>query len=275
MLYQDHNSIGKEYFERIRYNDFSFESHMHRHPELVYVREGTLTVITQTGTETIEKGGFGLILPHIIHAYSSSLGSVVDVCIFSLDYIPMFSKEIRSRYADKVGFICSKEISTFADAMLFSFEGKPEEYILKSVLYAICYCYKKQITLSRGGAESDVLMSKIIDYIEHNFTENITLKEMAKKLGYEEHYLSRCFHSMIPMHFSKYVNWYRVSAASELLRNSDLSMAEIALKSGFQSIRSFNRVFLEFTGTTPSKSVRTEINPTGKILSQPPAKPEA
>ena len=63
----------------------------------------------------------------------------------------------------------------------------------------------------------------------------------------------RYFHSRISMHFSQYVNWYRVDTATELLRNTKLSITEIATRSGFQSIRSFNRIYRAFTGVSPSE----------------------
>jgi transcriptional regulator GlxA family with amidase domain len=58
------------------------------------------------------------------------------------------------------------------------------------------------------------------------------------------------------MHFSRYVNLFRVDAATELLQHTDLPITEIALQSGFQSIRNFNRVFLEITGKTPSRQFK-------------------
>ena len=42
MIYQQRNSMGQRYFECIRYENFRFPPHMHRHPELVYVESGEL-----------------------------------------------------------------------------------------------------------------------------------------------------------------------------------------------------------------------------------------
>ena len=41
--------------------------------------------------------------------------------------------------------------------------------------------------------------------------------------------------------------------ATDLLQHTDLSMSEIAFRSGFQSIRNFNRVYAEHTGNPPAK----------------------
>lgn len=229
---------------------------MHRHPELIYVRDGSIDITVAGKTEALEKNSFALVLPHEIHEYFTDRDSIIDICIFSLDFIPTFSKELHQTQADGAAFTCSNSVTAFADANLFYNGQKPTFYMLKSVLYAIVCSFLEQRKLSPKTNKDDILIYKMINYIENNFQENITLKNMAKKLGYEEHYLSRCFHHTIPMHFSRYVNWYRVNTATELLKNSELSIAEIALASGFQSIRNFNRVFLELTGTTPTASTK-------------------
>ena len=124
-------------------------------------------------------------------------------------------------------------------------------YTAKSVLYAISGEILQQIDFKRSTAKKDVLFDRLIDYISENFLEDISLETAAKTLGYEKHYLSRCFHQGMQMNFSRYVNMLRVDTATELLQNSDLSITEIAFSSGFQSVRTFNRVFLELTGKNP------------------------
>ena len=74
---------------------------------------------------------------------------------------------------------------------------------------------------------------------------------MAQELGYEMHYLSRVFSANVKINLRRYINLYRVDAAKERLINSENGIAQIALESGFQSIRNFNRVFSASTGMTP------------------------
>ena len=54
MIYQKSNSKTSQYFECIRYKDFSFFEHMHRNPELIYVRMGEISVITELGKEVLD-----------------------------------------------------------------------------------------------------------------------------------------------------------------------------------------------------------------------------
>lgn len=256
MLYQHENSIGKNFFECIRYDNFYFVPHMHRHPELIYVHEGEVCVESGDMKEMIGKGEYALILPNHIHGYYTPEHSLVDVCIFSQDYASSFFKEVRGKKADKTRFLCRDVITAFVVGELFVTDHKPDFYLMKSMVYAVLHEYRSQVVFSQIESKNELLIDQIVRYVDSNYTEDITLKSMGEALGYEPHYLSRYFHSRIPMHFSKYVNWYRVDTAIELLRNTELPVTEIATRSGFQSIRSFNRVYRELTGISPSEEVR-------------------
>lgn len=256
MLYQTHNSVGQNYFECVRYSNFFFVAHMHRHPELIYVEDGEILIQTDGRTETVRAGEHAMILPNRIHAYSTPVLSTVYVCIFSEAYVPHFARETRGKQANSTRFLCRSSICDFARQELFVTNRVPDLYLMKSTLYALLGEYLEQTVFSPTSGKDMQLLDQIVRYIDENYIENITLKSMALALGYEQHYLSRYFHSYIPMHFSQFVNWYRVDAATSLLRNTTLSMTEVAAHSGFQSIRTFNRVYLELTGSTPSDTAK-------------------
>ena len=251
MIYQTHNSVGQHYFECIRYTNFSFVPHMHRHPEVFCVREGAIAVIINGKREVISKNEYGWIPSNCIHAYENIDSSVVDVCIFSEDFVPAFSKEVRKKFPDRAKFTCRYTTARFVNDELFEPDRSVDLYTRKAALYAIAGEVLSQINFIDTSAKNETLIDKIIRYVAENYTENISLKNIAKELGYEERYLSRCFHNTVPMHFSKYVNLFRVDTAIALLQNTDLSISEVSMESGFQSIRSFNRVFHEITGKTP------------------------
>lgn len=251
MIYQTHNSVGQYYFECIRYSKFSFVPHMHRHPEVFCVREGAIAVVTNGKREVFLKGEYGWIASNSIHSYENLDNSVIDVCIYSEDFVPVFAKEIRKKFPDRAKFVCRYPVSRFVDDELFVPDREVDFFTRKSALYAIAGAVLEQITFLDISAKNETLADKMIRYVAENYTDNISLKALAEELGYEERYLSRCFHNTVPMHFSAYVNLFRVDHAIALLQNTELSVSDVSMESGFQSIRSFNRVFHEITGKTP------------------------
>lgn len=258
MFYQLKNSTGRYNFECVRYNDFNFAPHMHRHIELIYVSDGEIELFCDGKQAVICAGEYGFVPSNHIHSYNTSEHSVVYVCVASEDFIPFFVKETASKKASDIKFTCRKSVSDFVRVELFVTDRTPDVYIIKSALYAIVGEMLREIKFLPVGGKNEKVTDRLIRYITENFTDDITLKSAAKELGYDEHYLSRCFHSAIPIHFSKYVNMLRFDEACRLLQHTDLSVSEIALQSGFQSLRTFNRVFRELSGNAPRDAFKSD-----------------
>ena len=79
----------------------------------------------------------------------------------------------------------------------------------------------------------------------------MTLKQAAQALGMGRCRLSRLFTERLGIRFTAYVGALRVIEAKRLLDHTDLPIAEIAYACGFETSRTFNRVFLRECGTTP------------------------
>jgi len=252
VIYQQRNSMGQRYFECIRYENFRFPPHMHRHPELVYVESGELELEINGQKEIIPAGKWAMVPSNHIHGYHTEKASFAYVCVFSEDHIPAFMKEIRDKTPARAMFSMNRAAEEFAKETLLVPGGSPDFYMAKAALYAVAGEYGRQAGFSKEAPGNEALANRIIRYVSENFTEDISLETAARELGYEKHYLSRCFRRVVPMHFSRYVNLFRVDAATELLQHTDLSITEIAMKSGFRSLRNFNRVFKDITGTTPA-----------------------
>ena len=90
-------------------------------------------------------------------------------------------------------------------------------------------------------------------YIDQHFRHSLTLEEVSAFTGFSKYYFSRVFKRQMGVSFSEYLRQRRVSAAEELLIHSRQSIQEIAVNSGFGSIATFNRVFRDVRGCTPSR----------------------
>lgn len=80
---------------------------------------------------------------------------------------------------------------------------------------------------------------------------HITFSQAANMMGLSESYFSRYFHRMSGMTFSRYLNIIRIERAIEMLKEDILSVTEISMRCGFDTIRHFNRVFKDITGMAP------------------------
>jgi AraC-like DNA-binding protein len=81
----------------------------------------------------------------------------------------------------------------------------------------------------------------------------LTLTEVAQRLGTNETYVSRAFNVGLGQNFNAAINGLRVEAVqSGMLADPATELLALALACGFSSKASFNRVFREQTGVTPS-----------------------
>lgn len=104
----------------------------------------------------------------------------------------------------------------------------------------------------RKGKPATESFKKLLTLMREN-CEFLTFGSAAEFMNMNPAYFSRFFSKLTGMTFSRYLNCVKVDKAVNMLHfQSDLPITEIALKSGFSTIRNFNRVFKETTGYAPS-----------------------
>lgn len=111
-----------------------------------------------------------------------------------------------------------------------------------------------------GKTISDTTLNNIItvmDYIKNNLTaDDLSSTAMADRIGLNKDYFSRAFKDVTGINYVKWLNATRVEKAISLLSDDSLSLTEIAMLSGFKSIPTFNRVFIQYKGMPPSKYLK-------------------
>ena len=80
----------------------------------------------------------------------------------------------------------------------------------------------------------------------------LTLSELALHVGTNRTYLSNYINQQLNQTFYDYVNALRLTHATDLLVTTNLTLEVIAEKSGFNSLSTFRRCFLQRYGTSPS-----------------------
>lgn len=93
----------------------------------------------------------------------------------------------------------------------------------------------------------------VISYIDSHYTENLSLDTIASYSGFSKYHFTRLFKQYTNFTYYEYLIFRRLKTAEELLAQPNLSVTEIALQSGFSSISSFNRIFKQKKGCTPSE----------------------
>ncbi len=97
------------------------------------------------------------------------------------------------------------------------------------------------------------IFEQVTKYIDNNFRDEISLADISKSANFSMFHFTRFFKETTGMTFGQYLNNYKVSKAVNMLKNSPDSISEIAFNSGFSSIKTFNRVFKQVKGCSPSE----------------------
>ena len=203
-------------------------------------------------SEHVLKDGFAIVLPNEVHEVESSEDAEFWIGIFSEDYVHEFTKLQAKKIGLRSTFTCSPDILALVrDRLIFA--EHPSEYMTKACLYALCDEYITGCEFVLRTDKQFNVMTRIVDYVESNYTKSITLSALAESIGYDYSYFSKTFTSLFGMSFNEYVNTFRFNRATELLLQTDKPIREIAAESGFGSLRTFNGIFKEIAKISPSE----------------------
>ncbi|MCR4906255.1 MAG: AraC family transcriptional regulator [Clostridiales bacterium] len=250
MYYQTINANIAKHHDLTYFENFRFDRHLHQDFELVIPTFGEIRVMTEDRSEILTPGSCALILSDQMHAYDTVGSSGTFVHVFSPDTVGSFAKEIAGKSGTTSVFPVPNVLTNrYLDAIAVRKDYR--EYTLKGFLYLFLAEYLSHTKLVSRRATQSSLLSSMFAYIHAHFREKITLEDIAENCGYDAHYLSRIFATNVGINFRRVVNSYRLDYARALLEESDLSITEIAMASGFGSVRSFNRAFAEEYDESP------------------------
>lgn len=109
----------------------------------------------------------------------------------------------------------------------------------------------------RLSLDAQRLVRQAMLFIHENYDQPITRSDIAQHINIAEDYLTFCFRQELGTTPIKYLQRYRIHQAKKLLKESGLSVTEIALKVGFSDSGYFSRVFHRETGLSPETFRRT------------------
>ncbi len=100
-------------------------------------------------------------------------------------------------------------------------------------------------------ADSDDIITRVENYIQAHFRENINREDVAAIAYITPNYLSKQFRTKKGMNLREYINQIRIEEAKRLLLTTNLSVSEVAGLSGYENISYFSTVFRKYTGMSP------------------------
>lgn len=237
--------------------DADYIRHSHSLYELIYLLDGTLYLLIEESHYTMKAGDLALIPGNSVHGFHTETHSHSFIGAFHLGEIPEFQKLFEGRYLLSPYIPACPETAVLPKLFRKIIESSDSQ---GSLLIPVGYLHLLlgeivpllTFATNQANGENASLASQAITYIGDNVEKNLTLESVAEHLGISKYYLSRIFNQQLNVSFNTFLSFLRVNAGKRLLVQTELQIGEIAFMCGFDSVRSFNRTFKEFSNQTPT-----------------------
>ena len=262
------NIVNLHFFEFPK--DFYTEPDRHAFYELVFVESGRLYINSDNYSGTLEKGQIILHYPNELHALSCEENSSPTVIIIgfncigeSLRYFSNIPTTLNGIEIKNLAEIIKEGRNVFAPPFnIPTYDMKKKknvtfgsEQILKIMLeYFLIRILRKSHnyddSVNKDAAEK-IAIGEIVNYLDQNYTEKITIDELAFIFNTNRSTLCKEFKFSIGKTVSEYVNDKKAERARYLLRSTNRTITSIAEELGFNSIHYFTRFFKQHCRTSP------------------------
>ncbi len=253
---------------------FEFPLHYHQEVEMIYVERGRIKISVLQKDYEVKEGQLVIIGCNHIHSYkdhreNESRG--YHILLFDwrhlLKYFDSDVEELLYPLFFDVTVIDTKIVQGLVHVGKFmnslSLENMNQDsanqfimmgHLLQLVGVLIRYGdFNTRFDYMSSQMEKEhELLSKVNDYIFTNYQEGITLTSAAQFLGYSEFHFARQFKRYTGVTFKQYLMHYQISMAKEDVVDGELTIVEVADKHGFNSVKTFNRVFKAYYGLAPT-----------------------
>ncbi len=225
--------------------------HLHSVYEFYYLCSGEIGYFTENGVCPVEKGDLVIVPPNTIHTSVKTKESKRKRILFYIDkdFLPLCTDENLWPKHGIFHINSHKKLTDLISTIVDEYENENNQLMLKALLYEFLV-HLSRLALPEKSTSSDTI-SKVLHYINSEYTSDITLDNTAKKFFINPSYLSRLFKEKTGVNFLEYINKYRVKKAIELLLETNYTVTEIAAKTGFNSTNNFCKKFKSILGCSP------------------------
>ena len=260
----------------LRSNDNNTLLHSHSFFELGYVVAGRARHILNNYTTIIEKGDYFIIDPCGEHKYEGINNEKFEIinCLFVPEIIDkclakcQTFQELINNYLIKFQYYTLKQIPTDCiyndkNQNIYELINKLESECNKKnpgYLEMIrCHLIEIFIITMRKISKvnciivnsEDETIRYLMNYVQENYMNPISLTELSSTLNYSLSYISRKFKQEVGTTFNEYLQKTRIEQSCRLLKNTTNSVETIAELVGYNDVKFFRKIFKYYIGIAP------------------------
>ncbi len=254
----EHHSMSNSLLPFIFHTHTKAYTNWHYNPEFLYCISGSGKVYIDDEAIEFSQGDTIVVNSNCLHSISPDAGLIyrcliVDNVFFeqngmSLDAI-RFIPRIHDENAGKLIETIAEHFSMISDKY---YAAALRKYILDYLLF-MCKTYSQPAEQTHILFKNSEAIKAAVEYINKNFTERITLEDIAQKVGFSKYHFARMLKESTGYTLVDQINARRCDYAKQLLRDSTKTVFEICALCGFENASYFSKTFKSHTGLLPSQ----------------------
>lgn len=238
-----------------KYRNLHSMPHWHLEYELIACRSGETHVAIDGQNFTMTDGTAAFVPSGGIHHIEANEKATVVVAQLDPALVPFVEGTIQLTepvFADRYG------VFEKIDGILKEVKAE-KPYFGQRANAVMVQLFIEILRAEKHTFQSEALPAAVSRYWQllsaiNEESESMDFSEAAARMHLSEAYFSRYFKQMAGMPFSEYLNLIKIDKAVGILKQQpEITTAELAIRCGFNTLRSFNRVFRKVTGYSPKQ----------------------
>lgn len=241
---------------------YTMTVHWHEECELVRIIKGSFNLKINTKSYHLSEGDVAFINSGFIHS-GIPKNCIYECLVFDISFLKKersfsnsflnslisFQKEIKIIYTKE-----NKNILKIFDKIFTLIKNEKKGFEMK--IFGLFYyflgiieeedLFSNKINIDFNNKRKLIHLKKVLSVIQKKYMYNISLEDLASSIDMNTNYFCKFFKELTNKTPMEYLNYYRVECAKERLKESNLSITEIAYDCGFNDISYFTKVFKKY-----------------------------
>lgn len=247
--------------------------HWHKHMQVYFFLSGSAVLECEKRRLEVSAGDIAIINNNELH-YLKSLSDHLELYVIRVDLPFLFSNQVDSCQAkffaplaqnritfytlirgDEQAIACVSEIVKECKNRNLGYELAVKAAIYRLIVLLLRNHVEKVLTPKEFSAKANSLkrFDTVLRTIQTRYAEKLTVKGLAKSANITVYYFCRIFKQITGKTFTEYLNEIRLEKSTSYLVKSSLNITEIALRSGFDSVNYYSRLFRRQYHMSPKK----------------------
>lgn len=255
-----------------------FPPHFHEHMEILYFVHGEAEIECNSQVTHAKAGDLIILNSNDLHYGINLSGDLLYnalIADFSLLQSPspdavetkfitpmtqnnvMFrnhitdDEELRGAFELIKDEFCNRELG-------YELAIKSSMYRMLTILFRKYVAEYMPLSVFNSRTKNLTRFAPVFKYIEEHYLEELSVEQLARMANLSRFHFSRLFSELTNKTVTDYINQFRINKSEYLLRNTEMTISEVALAAGYNDISYFSRTFKKYKHVPPS-SIRGSI----------------